>query len=230
MKWAPRVWLACICLIALGYETTPAAGHAWVAETTVVAVTAGQPDEFEFTLSKSSLLPSTVTFKVTNKGSVWHRFKVCATPVTSAKLTSCNGTATRFLDPGQSGTFTVSFKKNGKYEFLSDVPGQAAKGMRGLVGIGVKLATGVKVTPTPATTTPTATTPTSTTPAPGSGDTGTGAALFVSLGCGTCHSLSAVKAAGAVTPSINTTHSGGGFPQGPLTAAQISALAAYVNG
>ncbi len=38
------------------------------------------------------------------------------------------------------------------------------------------------------------------------------------------------EAAGTVSPSINTTHSGGGFPNGPLTSDQISALAAYVNG
>jgi hypothetical protein len=32
-----------------------------------------------------------------------------------------------------------------------------------------------------------------------------------------------------VTPSINSTHTGGAFANGPLTADQISALAAFVN-
>jgi hypothetical protein len=53
--------------------------------------------------------------------------------------------------------------------------------------------------------------------------------LFVSLGCSSCHSAAAAHAAGTVTPNINSTHTGGTFPQGPLTTDQISALAAYVN-
>ncbi len=225
----PLVGLACAGLVALGYEAFPAAGHERAAKPTVVTVTAGRPDEFSFTLSKSSPLPLTVTFKVRNDGSVWHRFKVCATPVKSARLTSCSGSATKFLDPGQSGTVIVTFKKNGIYEFLSDVPGQVAKGMRGLIGIGVRLSTGPTVTPTPASTTPAAT-PTSTSPStPLTGDAATGAALFTSLGCSTCHSIAAVKAAGTVTPSINATHTGGPFTNGALTTAQINALAAYVN-
>jgi uncharacterized cupredoxin-like copper-binding protein len=39
-------------------------------------VTAGRPSEFHFTLSKKALTRGTVTFKVTNKGSLPHDFKV----------------------------------------------------------------------------------------------------------------------------------------------------------
>ena len=94
----------------------------------VVAVTAGKPTEFAFTLSKASALPALVSFKVTNRGALPHAFAI-------------GGAATRVLRPGQSALLTVSFVKPGSYEYRSTLPGQAAKGMRGRVAI---------VTPPPA--------------------------------------------------------------------------------
>jgi hypothetical protein len=206
-----------------------ATGHSGSRTATIVTVTAGKPSEYKFTLSKLALLPSTVTFKVINLGKLPHQFLVCTEPSGTTIANSCFGDSTNTLKPGQSATLTVTFTKKGTFEFLSGTPGQAAKGMKGMIGIGVTLtgaAPGQTTTPVTGGRSPAGggTSPTTTT-ATSSG----GAALFVSLGCSSCHSAAAAHAAGAVTPNINSTHTGGAFPQGPLTTDQISALAAYVN-
>jgi uncharacterized cupredoxin-like copper-binding protein len=108
----------------------------------VVLVTAGKPSELAFKLSKTSLVPvGTVTFKVTNLGVAFHNFKICTIPVPSAAGAKnfCIGTSTKTLKHGQSQTFTVKFSLAGKYEFLCTVPGHAAAGMKGLLGVGVAI-------------------------------------------------------------------------------------------
>ena len=227
MRRTLHVAVACLVCAALGYEAVAAVGKPNGA---VVTVTAGKPSEYKFTLSKSALLPSTVTFKVTNRGKLPHQFLICTEPTGTTTANSCFGDSTKTLKPGQSATLTVRFSKKGTFEFLSQTPGQAAKGMKGLIGIGVTLSGGTPgKTATPATggTTPATGGSSPTTTATGSGSSG--AALFVSLGCSSCHSAAAAHAAGTVTPTINSTHTGGAFTNGPLTADQISALAAYVN-
>jgi len=106
----------------------------------ILVVTAGKPSELAFKLSKSTLVPvGTVTFKVTNMGVAYHNFKICTIPVPTAAgaQNSCIGTSTRTLKHGQSQTLTVKFSLAGKYEFLCTVPGHAAAGMKGLLGVGV---------------------------------------------------------------------------------------------
>jgi uncharacterized cupredoxin-like copper-binding protein len=128
---------------------------------TVVAVIAGKPAELGFRLSKFSKLPAgTVTFKVTNQGLGFHNFKICTIPVKTSAKNSCVGKATPLLKHGQSATLTVKLTKNGTYEFLCAVPGHAAAGMKGLLGVGVAVAATSPVgnvsqttTTTPATTT-----------------------------------------------------------------------------
>ena len=221
----------------LGYGPAPAAGQQRAIDATVVSVTAGKPSEFSFTLSKSSILgwaPSMiVTFKVTNRGTISHQFKVCTAPVAIAKLNTCAGKATSLLKPGQSATLTFTCTQRATYEYLSGVPGQAAKGMKGLIGMGWGFSAPKPATTTPATSKPTTpSTPATTTP-PSNGLTGAaaaGAALFESGGCCSCHALAQVRAAGTVTPSLNATHSGGSFTSGPLSAQQLNDLAAYING
>ena len=53
---------------------------------------------------------------------------------------------TALLKPGQSATLTVTLKKRGKYEYLCLVPGHAAAGMKGLLGIRVKVTAAVSAT------------------------------------------------------------------------------------
>jgi uncharacterized cupredoxin-like copper-binding protein len=215
---------ACVAFAIAGFEAVVAAGRTGG---TVVTVTAGKPSEYKFTLSKTALLPTTVTFKVTNRGKLPHQFQVCTEPTGTTTSNTCFGDSSKALKPGQSATLTVTFTQKGTFEYLSVTKGQAAKGMKGLIGIGVTLTGASPAGSTTPSTTPASggSTPTTTTAATGSG----GAALFVSLGCSSCHSAAAAHAAGTVTPSINSTHTGGAFSNGPLTSDQISALAAYVN-
>ena len=129
---------------ALGAGSAPAAvkhaGHATKGTSTTITVVAGKPSELAFQLSKTSQVPvGTVTFKVTNMGVAYHNFKLCVIPVTGAAgaKNSCYGKTTRTLKHGQSQVLTVAITLAGKYEFLCSVPGHAASGMKGLLGVGV---------------------------------------------------------------------------------------------
>ena len=125
-----------------------------------VAVTAGKPTEFAFTLSTHQVPAGLVTFKVTNRGKAIHTFKVCASTSTRT-ATSCAGTATKTIQPGASQTLVVKLSK-GVHEFICTIPGHANLGMRGLLGVAVKAPT-VTATSTTTGTTTTATTTKSTT-------------------------------------------------------------------
>jgi uncharacterized cupredoxin-like copper-binding protein len=140
--------------------------------TTVITVVAGKPSELGFQLSKSTKLEvGTYTFKVTNKGLGFHTFKFCTTPVKTAAKNTCTGKVTKTLHPGETASFTVKITKTGKYEYLCSIPGHAAGGMKGLIGVGVA----VKPAPKPpTTTTPTTTTGTTTTPTTTGGLTANG--------------------------------------------------------
>jgi uncharacterized cupredoxin-like copper-binding protein len=87
-----------------------------------VAVTAGKPSELRFTLSKKAVPKGSVTFKVTNRGTLGHDFKIA-------------GKKTAKLSPGKSTTLKIVFKKPGKYAFLCTVPGHAAGGMKGVLRV-----------------------------------------------------------------------------------------------
>jgi uncharacterized cupredoxin-like copper-binding protein len=136
---------------ALGTGSVPAAVKRAAAvksaaspKVTLISVTAGKPSELAFTLSKTSMVPAgTITFKVTNLGVAFHNFKICTIPVPSAAgaKNACFGKATLVLKHGKSVTLTVTLSLAGKYEFLCTVTGHAAAGMKGLIGIGVPVAT-----------------------------------------------------------------------------------------
>jgi uncharacterized cupredoxin-like copper-binding protein len=133
-----------VAAFLLGVVTGPASGQTrtkTAPKITAITVTAGKPVELGFKLSKWSQLPAgTFTFKVTNMGYATHDFKLCTTPVTSSAKNSCVGKVTKMLKRNQSATLTVKLTKTGKYEFLCSVPGHAAAGMKGLLGVGVKVA------------------------------------------------------------------------------------------
>jgi uncharacterized cupredoxin-like copper-binding protein len=102
------------CVIAV----VPALGSR--AATTTVTVRAS---EFKFVLSKRHAPKGTVFFKVTNKGTIAHDFKI-------------NGKKTRLLPRGKSTTLKVIFSKAGKFRYLCTVPGHAAAGMKGTFTVG----------------------------------------------------------------------------------------------
>jgi uncharacterized cupredoxin-like copper-binding protein len=99
---------------ALGAGASPTAS--------AVAVIAGKPSELRFTLSKKAVPKGLVTFKVTNRGTLGHDFKIA-------------GKKTSKVSPGKSTTLKVTFKKPGRYAFLCTVPGHAAGGMKGVLRV-----------------------------------------------------------------------------------------------
>jgi len=92
------------------------------AVTTHVTVTAGQPSEFRFKLSKSAVAPGTVVFHIVNRGHLSHDFKI-------------EGKKTKLLAPGKSINLRVVFKKSGQYSYFCTVPGHAAAGMKGILRV-----------------------------------------------------------------------------------------------
>jgi len=249
--WLIVLAIATACAGIAGYETAPVAGHGDPAPVTLIAVTAGKPSELAFRLSRSSFAPwpagasvTTVKFRVTNGGVRSHDFKVCTTPGRAASANACSGKATRLLGPGRSETLTVSFKRRGLYEYLSIVPGEAAGGMKGLVGVGIKPPPATQTTPVTTTTTTALTTTTE--PSSLVGNANSGKPIFTSAGCGSCHTLAAAGASSTVGPSLDATKptqpvivqavtdggtvTGSSMPAyaGTLTPTQIDDLAAYV--
>jgi uncharacterized cupredoxin-like copper-binding protein len=99
----------------------PAAARQSSAKATVVAVTAGQPSEFRFKLSKTSVPRGKVTFTVTNRGNLPHDFKIA-------------GKVTPLLQAGKTAKLVVTLKK-GKYAYLCTVSGHAAAGMKGTLTV-----------------------------------------------------------------------------------------------
>lgn len=97
-------------------------GGSTAASATTVTVTAGKPTEFSFTLSKKTIAKGVTTFKVTNRGSISHDFKIA-------------GKKTPFLASAKGATLRVTFAKAGKYAYLCTLPGHAAGGMKGTLTV-----------------------------------------------------------------------------------------------
>ena len=111
-----------IALVALAAAVSAFGGSAQQTATTTVAVTAGKPSEFRFTLSKKTILKGTGVFKVTNKGKINHDFKIA-------------GKKTPTVTAGKVSTLKVLFRKAGKYPYLCTLPGHAALGMKGVLTV-----------------------------------------------------------------------------------------------
>lgn len=97
----------------------PAAAHS---SATVVNVTAAKPSEFHFTLSKTTVPHGVVTFKIKNAGTIPHDFKIA-------------GKKSPLINPGQTKTLKVTFKKAGRYPYECTVSGHAAAGMKGVLRV-----------------------------------------------------------------------------------------------
>ena len=117
-KGSKVVFLA--ALVALAAAVSAFGGSAQQTATTTVAVTAGKPAEFKFTLSKKTIPKGTGVFKVANKGTASHDFKIA-------------GKKTSTITAGKGSTLRVIFNKAGKYPYLCTLPGHAAAGMKGVL-------------------------------------------------------------------------------------------------
>jgi uncharacterized cupredoxin-like copper-binding protein len=102
--------------------TLRAVAAATPAAKTTDMVAAGKPSEFRFTLSKKTVRHGTVTFRVTNRGTLPHDFRIA-------------GKKTKLLSPGGSQTLVVTFTKAGSYPYLCTVTGHAAAGMKGTLKV-----------------------------------------------------------------------------------------------
>jgi uncharacterized cupredoxin-like copper-binding protein len=109
-------------IAALTLAVAAFAAPAKQAATTNVAVTAGKPSEFKFTLSKKTVTRGTIVFKVANKGMLAHDFKIA-------------GKKTKTLQKGTAATLRVTINKAGKYKYLCTLPSHATAGMRGVLTV-----------------------------------------------------------------------------------------------
>jgi uncharacterized cupredoxin-like copper-binding protein len=245
--------------VATHAATGQARSHA-AAKVTVVTVTAGKPSELAFKLSKSSnLAAGTVTFNVTNAGAITHSFEICTKPTATSAKNSCTGKVTKMLKHGQKATLTVVLTKTGKYEYLCTVPGHAGAGMKGLLGIGVKITTTTSTNPSAVGGTGGGSTTTTGGGSTGGGSTGGGSTggavtyptgnaangknVFNTVGCSGCHGFAAAGSPAGDGPTLDglklsvavvesTVASGGAaMPPfaGQLTPQQIADVAAFVS-
>ena len=103
-----------VALVAL-VVAAPVAARSSAAAATTVTVTM---KEFKFTLSKVKVPHGKVTFKLVNKGSVQHDFKIA-------------GKKSPMVNPKKTKLFVVTLTKKGKIAYICTVAGHAAAGMKG---------------------------------------------------------------------------------------------------
>ena len=111
-----------VAAVSLLAAVSALGGASQQSATTTVTVTAGKPGIFGYTLSKKVVPKGTVVFKVANKGSIEHDFKIA-------------GKRTPSLDPGKSATLKVVLAKAGKVAYLCTIKGHAAAGMKGVLTV-----------------------------------------------------------------------------------------------
>jgi uncharacterized cupredoxin-like copper-binding protein len=110
--------LSLLVLAAVAAVTVFAVGaHARSTQSTATTVKVTIPG-FRFQLSRKSAPHGKVTFKVTNKHSIKHDFKIA-------------GKRTPLLKKGQTRSITVTLTKGKIYTYICTVPGHAALGMKG---------------------------------------------------------------------------------------------------
>ena len=97
-----------------------ASSHASKATLVTVTMT-----DYHFKLSKATGFKKGVayTFKAINKGSSLHNFDIQGVK------------ATKVITHGKTSSFTVTFKKAGKYQYICDVPRHAELGMAGFLKV-----------------------------------------------------------------------------------------------
>jgi uncharacterized cupredoxin-like copper-binding protein len=115
--------VACIGLLS------STAGGA-TSKATTVNVVAGKPSEFHFSLARKTVPHGTVIFRLSNRGTIPHDLKICASPK-GGNANSCRGKGTKLIGAARSTTLTYTFKTKGAYEYICTVPGHAAAGMKG---------------------------------------------------------------------------------------------------
>jgi plastocyanin len=134
--------LALVPLVALAAWALPAAAsHTTAATTTVHVVAAPNHNEFSYKLSTKTVAPGTITFSMTNTGTLPHDIRICTKPLTTSQVShlpnSCaTGVSSATISPGSKATTVkAALKKAGFYEYLCTLPGHAAGGMKGALKV-----------------------------------------------------------------------------------------------
>jgi plastocyanin len=111
-----------IAVIAGSLYAAVATASTHTAKATVVTVTM---TDYHFKLSKTTGYKHGVayTFKVVNKGAALHNFDIQRVK------------ASKVITNGKVTSFTVTFKKAGKYPYICDVPRHAELGMAGSIKV-----------------------------------------------------------------------------------------------
>lgn len=116
----PRVLIGAVPALAILAVTVSAfASPARQEATTRVTV---NMSEYKFALSKRSVPRGTVVFRVANKGTIGHNFRI-------------GGKKTRVLAAGASGSLTVALPRAGRYAYVCTLPSHAAAGMKGTLTV-----------------------------------------------------------------------------------------------
>jgi plastocyanin len=114
--------LVAAAVVGVGlFATSASAGtNASANKITVVMV------DFKFKLTKPAVLKTGVKYTVTqiNKGQAPHNFDIQGIKP-----------AGKIIGPGKSQTFTITFKKKGRYDYVCDVPRHAELGMAGFLTV-----------------------------------------------------------------------------------------------
>jgi uncharacterized cupredoxin-like copper-binding protein len=117
-----KILVPLVALTVIALPATDAQAQPTKTRAQVVKVTAGSPSEFRFALSRKTVKPGVVLFKITNKGQLPHDFKIA-------------GKRTPLLQHGKTKTLRVVFKKVKTYPYLCTVSGHAAAGMKGVLRV-----------------------------------------------------------------------------------------------
>jgi mono/diheme cytochrome c family protein len=88
------------------------------------------------------------------------------------------GKKTAVLTPGKSAKLVVTFTKAGPFAYTSTVAGDAKKGMKGTFTVKMAASTG--------------------------GNVAAGKQVFISTGCGACHTLKAAGTTGSIGPNLDS--------------------------
>ena len=114
-RTGPALLVAVVALLLAAVSAFGAVSNRAATTRVTVSMT-----EFKFALTKKTVPKGTVVFKVVNKGTIGHDFKIA-------------GKKTRILRPGASAPMTVVFRKAGRYSFMCTLPTNATAGMKGVL-------------------------------------------------------------------------------------------------
>jgi mono/diheme cytochrome c family protein len=193
---------ALLRLLAAGVAAALVLGPAVGARPGAKAVTVTLTDT-AIRLSAAKAPVGTVVFTVVNRGKRPHSFQIAAKK-------------TPLLAAGRRATLTVAFPKAGSYAYRSTVPGDAARGLKGVftVQAAASASPGLQA----------------------------GRQVFLANGCGSCHVLAAAGAVGTLGPNLDrasltrgliilrVNEGKGAMPPfaGQLTAQQIADVADFI--